>query len=976
MSDSGVLVERLNPQPLVTPAATADVQHLCASDEDGAPELGAVLTAHPAAATLLAGIAAGSTFLWRLVMRDPGRAARLLTCRPETRIAEICAEARAVATVEVEADAMRLLRNLRAEAALLIAMCDLGGVWSVDQVVEALSEFADASVQGAFAYALGIQIGRGQLAPEDEADPTRGLGMFILALGKHGARELNYSSDIDLTVFFNPEAPAFAPAKDAQDLAIRMIKTLVKLLSERNASGYVHRVDLRLRPDPGSTPIVMPVNAALTYYETVGQNWERAAMLKARPVAGDLKAGEAFLKELTPFIWRKYFDYAAIADIHAMKRQIYAVKGHETIAILGHDVKVGRGGIREIEFFVQTQQLVYGGRRPILRGRRTLDMLIVLRDDGWITDTAETDLAEAYRYLRSIEHRIQMVADEQTQRLPAHDDEMDRFAAFCGYTREGFEEALTRRLLAVEAHYAKLFEATPGLASSAGSLVFTGVDDDPETLETLRRLGFQKPALAAETVRGWHFGRRTAVTTQRAREILTELVPALLESFGNSSNPDAALLAFDTALGKLPAAVELFSILKNHPGVRSLFSEILGSAPRLAEIVTRAPHVLDIVVDAGFTRVFDVSEIEARAEQNLSREPDFEIFLELSRVMARHELFLVATQVLSGVLPPLEAGRAHAAIAEALLRVVLRRTMAELATRHGVVPGARVAILGYGKLGSQEMTATSDLDLVIVYDAPPDEMSDGKRPLYASEWYARLMQRLISALSTQMRNGSLYEIDVRLRPSGRKGPVAVSAASFASYQQSEAETWEHMALTRTRPVAGDASFQQDLMAVIRDVVAKPRDARATAAEIATMRSLIAQEKAPDGKFDIKMMPGGLVDIEFIAQYLVLAHAHGHPDIAGQGTLLAIRSAAVLGLIEAEDADTLTEAYGLYSRLSQFLRIVLVNDHAVEEQPESFRLKLAQACGLPSYKLLLSEMERNARLVRGLFVKIVGPVKRA
>ena len=974
MSGNQVLLERLAPQPLTTAASVTEVEHLCASGDEGAPDLLAVITECAQAKTLLAGLSAGSPFLWRLVVRDPGRAARLLTCVPEEHIITLCDAARAIGAMEAEPEAMRTFRRLRAESALLIAFCDLGGVWNVDQVVEALSEFADACVQGAFAFALRVQIGRGQLSPADPDHPDRDLGMFILALGKHGARELNYSSDIDLTVFFDPEAAAFAPARDAQDLAIRMIKTLVKLLSERNAEGYVHRVDLRLRPDPGSTPIVMPVNAALTYYETVGQNWERAAMLKARTVAGDIRAGEAFLKELTPFIWRKYFDYAAIADIHAMKRQIYAVKGHETIAILGHDVKVGRGGIREIEFFVQTQQLVYGGRRPILRGRRTLDMLVVLCEDGWISQSAETDMAEAYRFLRGIEHRIQMIADEQTQRLPAHDDEMNRFAAFCGYSREGFEAALTRRLLAVEAHYARLFEATPGLASSAGSLVFTGVEDDPETLETLRRLGFQKPALAAETVRGWHFGRRTAVTTQRARETLTELVPALLESFGNSSDPDAALAAFDTALGKLPAAVELFSILKNHPGVRGLFSEILGSAPRLADVVTRAPHVLDIVVDSGFTRVFDVTEIEARAGQTLARETDFEVFLEQSRVMARHELFLVATQVLSGVLPPLEAGRAHAAVAEAFLRIVLARTAAELAEKHGTVPGATVTILGYGKLGSQEMTATSDLDLVIVYDSAPDDMSDGKRPLFASEWFARLMQRLISALSTQMRNGALYEIDVRLRPSGRKGPVAVSASSFESYQASEAETWEHMALTRARPVAGDAVLQHKLMTVIRTMIARPRDAKKTAQEIATMRALIAQEKAPDGKFDIKMMPGGLVDIEFIAQYLILVNAHAHPDIVGQGTLLAIRAAAVLGVIEPEDADTLTEAYGLYSKLSQFLRIVLVNDHAVEEQPPSFRLKLAQACGLPAYKLLLSEMERHARAVRRLFVKIVGPVK--
>lgn len=942
--------------------------------DEGAGDLARCVAAHPAVRDLLAGIQESSNYLWRLIVRDPGRAATLFADTPEHHIARICAIARDTVSLDAEPDAMRRLRRLKAEAALLIALADLGGVWSVDQVVEALSEFADACVDGAFRFVLRKAISEGKIAPQDAEDPCKGLGMFILALGKHGARELNYSSDIDLTVFFEPEAEAFRPAGDALALAVRMIKTLVRLLSDRNADGYVHRVDLRLRPDPGSTPIVVPVEAAYTYYETVGQNWERAAMIKARPVAGDLVAGAAFLKDLTPFIWRKYFDYAAIADIHAMKRQIYAVKGHAEVAILGHDVKVGRGGIREIEFFVQTQQLVYGGRRPDLRGSQTLKMLDALRDDGWITANAAEDLAEAYRFLRSIEHRIQMVGDEQTQRLPAHEAELDQFARFCGFTRAGFEKALTKRLLKVERHYARLFESTPGLASSAGSLVFTGVEDDPATLDTLRKLGFARPPLVADTVRGWHFGRRSAVTSPRARETLTELVPALLEAFGNSSDPDAALIGFDNALGKMPAAVELFSILKNHPGVRSLFAEILGSAPRLAEIVARAPHVLDIVVDAGFAKPQSAAEIEERARLHLTRDPDFEPFLEQARTMVRHEQFLVATQVVSRVLPAMDAGPAHTAIAEAFLRIVLERTVDELARRHGRVPGARMAILGYGKLGSSEMTATSDLDLVIVYDAPPDAMSDGEKSLFASEWYARLTQRLISALSAQLRNGSLYEIDLRLRPSGRKGPVAVSLAAFRSYQQAEAEVWEHMALSRARPVAGDAALSADLMSAIRAVVAVPRDAKKTAREIARMRALMDAERGPSGKFDFKLMPGGLVDIEFIAQFLVLTHASGNAELVGLGPAAVLMHCAETGVMPSGDVDLLIEAYTLYSRLTQMLRIVLIDDKAVEDQPPAFRLKLAQAAGLPSFKMLQTEIARLSKDVRRILVATLGPIR--
>lgn len=969
MSLAGALKQ---PQPLVSEGGLAALDALCAEEECTA--LRDALAGHDAARRLLAGVHDGSTFLWRLVTRYPDRAAALLQGEPEVEIARICAGARTTAAMTDEAEVMRTLRRLRAEAALLIALCDLGGLWNVDQVVEALSEFADASVEGAFNNVLREAIEAGEITPADPDRPTEGLGMFILALGKHGARELNYSSDIDLTVFFDPAAAAFASSKDPQARAIRMIKRLVRLLSERNSDGYVHRVDLRLRPDPGSTPIVMPIEAALTYYETVGQNWERAAMIKARPVAGDIQAGHAFLKELVPFIWRKYFDYAAISDIHAMKRQIYAVKGHDTVTILGHDVKVGRGGIREVEFFVQTQQLVYGGRRTQLRDRRTLFMLEALRDDGWITAKAAEDLSEAYRYLRSIEHRIQMVADEQTQKLPAHEEELNRFAAFCGYSRSGFDKALAQRLLAVEAHYARLFEATPGLASEVGSLVFTGVDDDPDTLETLRKLGFAKPDVVAETVRGWHFGRRAAVTTQRARENLTELVPALLESFGNSSDPDAALLNFDTALAKLPAAVELFSILKNHPGVRGLFSEILGSAPRLAEIVTRTPHVLDIVVDAGFARALDAKALEARLETLSRREQEFELFLEQIRVMARHELFLIATQVVSSVITPLDAGRAHAAIAEAFLKIVLKRALAELAVRHGAIPGAEVAIIGYGKLGSREMTATSDLDLVIVYDAPADAMSDGPKPLFPSEFYARLMNRLISALSSPLRNGKLYDIDVRLRPSGRKGPVAVSVAALESYQETEAEPWEHMALSRARPVAGDAALGAKVEAIRAKIITRPRDPKAIGREIAKMRALISQEKAPEGPFDLKLIPGGIVDIEFIAQFLTLAHAASHPDLDGLDTLAVIERCGENGLLSRDNAETLAEAHRMYSRLTQFLRIVLFDDRLVDAQSEAFKRKLAQAAGLPSYKLLKSELLATAKSVRAVFEAKVGAVK--
>src|SRR5579872_3164067 len=547
---------------------------------------------------VLLGLADHSPYLWALVREDPDRLRRLLN-RPLGESMDALVFALGQRRDEDEAELMRALRRAKRESALLIALADIGGVWDVVQATEALTRFADAAVRVAVAFLLR-QAARAQVLTldPDAADIEEASGMVVLALGKHGARELNYSSDVDLIVLYDSGAASIPHATAAGPLFAKLTRGLVRLMAERTSDGYVLRVDLRLRPDPASTPVALSTASAYNYYETVGQNWERAALIKARPAAGDLKLGQRFLAELAPFIWRKYFDYAAIADIHAMKRQIHAVRGHDEVVVPGHDVKLGRGGIREIEFFVQTQQLIFGGRRPRMRGARTHDMLVELREDGWVSAEAEHELSQAYDFLRRVEHRLQMIADEQTQRLPNEKHDLTRFAKFCGYDRlERFTDELLRHLRRVETHYARLFEHAPGLDAQAGSLVFTGVVDDPETLDTLRRMGFQEPERAAETIRGWHFGRRAAIQSQRARETLTELVPALLESFAASGDPDAALATLDAALSRMTAAVELFSILRSNAELRQLFADVIGSAPRLANVIATRPHVLDGVID-------------------------------------------------------------------------------------------------------------------------------------------------------------------------------------------------------------------------------------------------------------------------------------------------------------------------------------------------------------------------------------------
>ncbi|MGD1038496.1 MAG: bifunctional [glutamine synthetase] adenylyltransferase/[glutamine synthetase]-adenylyl-L-tyrosine phosphorylase, partial [Roseiarcus sp.] len=593
------LADRLCDAPRLAAPAEARRRLEALLGEPDAAGLGA-LVARRGVRDLLLGLADHSSFLWRLIAENPGRLVRLLLFPPEQALEALVA-ALGARRDDDEAELMRALRRAKRESALLIALADVGGVWDLTATTEALTRFADAAVSAALRFLLRKNAREGRLNLDPDAQRIEaGSGLVALAMGKHGARELNYSSDVDLVALYDSRAASIPDGVEPSPLFVRLVKALTRILQERTSDGYVFRVDLRLRPDPAATPIALSIAGASAYYETLGQNWERAAMIKARPAAGDLDLGRRFLADLAPFIWRKYFDYAAIADIHAMKRQIHAVRGHEQVAVAGHDVKLGRGGIREIEFFVQTQQLIFGGRRATMRGARTLDMLRQLHAEHWVSAEAVDDLTRAYAFLRRVEHRLQMVADQQTQRLPFETGALARFAKFCGYERfERFSAEMTGHLRRVEKHYARLFEDAPTLGAEAGNLVFTGVADDPETLTTLRRLGFQRPEEAAETIRGWHFGRRPGVRSPRAREVLTELVPALLAAFSGSGDPDAGLSAFDAALARMPGAVELLSILRSNAPVRELFGDLLGSAPRLAGVVAQRPHVLDAAIDPG-----------------------------------------------------------------------------------------------------------------------------------------------------------------------------------------------------------------------------------------------------------------------------------------------------------------------------------------------------------------------------------------
>ncbi len=946
--------------------------------QDTAADLVALLDAHPETKRFLEGVFANSPHLTDLAGRDLGRLARILSNDPAATIDALVAATDALALTD-EAALMKRLRQVKQEAALACGLADLGGVWDAMAVTGALTRIADATLAATCRFCLAEVAQRGKITLPDPADPAKGSGWILLAMGKYGAFELNYSSDVDLIVFFDRGVARLADPDEAVDLFVKLTRRMVKIMQERTADGYVFRVDLRLRPDPGATPIAMSLDAAFQYYESMGQNWERAALIKARACAGDVASGEMFVKEIRPFVWRKYFDYAAIADVHSIKRQINAHKGHGEIAVAGHNVKLGRGGIREIEFFVQTQQLIAGGRDPSLRGRSTLAMLARLVETGWIEARVRDELTEAYLFLRNVEHRIQMVADEQSHCLPMEEEGVARIARMMGFKgTKDFAPALRRRLETVQSHYARLFENAPTLSSGLGNLVFTGDQDDPGTIETLSTMGFRRPADVTAAIRAWHFGRYAATRSTVARERLTELTPALLTTLAETDNADAAFLAFDRLVAKLPAGVQIFSLLVSNPSLLRLLCDVMGAAPKLAETIGRRPHVLDALMEPAFyDGVPDAADLDRRLASYFADARDYEDQLDRARIFGQEQLFLIGVRVLTGTLSAMQAGAAYAALAGVLVRRLLEAVETEFAKAHGRVAGGVAAVVAMGKLGGREMTASSDLDLMLLYDFDETcEASDGARPLAPSQYYIRLTQRLVAALSAPTAQGLLYEVDFRLRPSGNKGPMATRLSTFVDYHHGEAWTWEAMALTRARVVAASPGFAARVEAAIREALVRPREAERLRADVVEMRELIAESKGTTDPWDIKQIPGGLVDVEFVAQYLMLRHGSGDPALFSTNTAEALDRLVAAGHLSLSDFDDLAPALRLYQGLTQTLRLATDGPFRPEGAPRGLLDLLCRVGELPDFSTLTAHLVETETATRAIHERILGkPRKR-
>ena len=901
-------------------------------------------------------------FLTRLVVEDVDEQFEQIATTTETHAEE----------GENRAELMRRLRIAKRRVALLAASAELTGTWSLERQMAALSRFAEAAIGAALRHLLRAAPATGAARLGDPGDPEAGCGLFVLGMGKLGGHELNYSSDIDLILFYDTAAPAVVASDSLPSLFNRVARDLVRILDERTGDGYVFRTDLRLRPDPRSTPLALSVAAALTYYETVGQNWERAALIKARCVAGDRKAADGFLAELQPFIWRRHLDFAAIRDIHSIKRQIQAHKGGARIAVEGHDIKIGRGGIREVEFFAQTQQLIWGGRLRALRVGPTCTALRSLAASGRIDKgTAET-LIDNYRFLRRVEHRLQMIEDAQTHRLPDDAAGITRLAVFLGYPDgDTFAAELRRRLAIVERHYAELFEEAPSLAEP-GNLVFTGTEDEPETLATLARLGYAEPSRAAAMVRAWHHGRIRATRSQRAREILTEFVPELLQVFGQTAHPDEALLRFDQFLSRLPAGVQLFSLFHANPGLFSLIADIMAEAPLLAERLAARPALLEAVLSPAFAEpLLGNTQLAADLAILLAGARHYEETLDLLRRWTEERRFQVGVQLLRRDLDGVRSGAALADIADTALGALLPAVAADMARLHGSVPGGRFAIIGMGRLGSRELSLASDIDLILIYDAPPDSPgSNGTRPLTAQAYYARLSQRLISAIVAPTAEGRLYEVDMRLRPSGESGPIASSLDAFAQYQRGSAWTWEHMALTRARPVAGSPELCAAITAAISTALTAPRDPERLVRNVADMRHRIADKEGRAARWDLRNRPGGLVDLGFLVQYLTLREAARASQVVTPDPDRALAALGAAGVLPQQGERELREALHLLTHLRALLALLFDGVPSEAALAGAAGATLARLAGAIDFTRLEADMTAACDRVRDWYDRLV------
>ncbi|MBV1864159.1 MAG: bifunctional [glutamine synthetase] adenylyltransferase/[glutamine synthetase]-adenylyl-L-tyrosine phosphorylase [Rhodobacteraceae bacterium] len=889
---------------------------------------------------LVAGIAGCSPYLRGLLMREADWFAGALNLEPEEVFTAILASTGAQAPQELSIQ----LRIAKRRVALLLAVCDLGGVWSLEQITRRLTEFADFATQAALQSQIRREQARGKLPGVSVEDVADCAGIVVLAMGKMGAYELNYSSDIDLIVLFDETRHTEENYYDVRAGFLRATRNMTKMLSDITADGYVFRTDLRLRPNPSVTPVCVPMDGAEAYYESEGRTWERAAFIKARVCAGDIEAGNRFLERIRPFVWRRHLDFVAIQDAHDMRQRIREHKGlGGEIVVLGHDLKLGRGGIREIEFFAQTQQLIAGGRDKNLRSSRTDEALRALAAKEWLPSDLAQQLIAAYRAHRDIEHRIQMLRDAQTHKMPANAAEMDRLARLCGWADTGaFMEDVRARL---------------GHVHFATESFFA-----PDEKEELTPDAAELPADLMQIMDSW--AGLPALRSPRAVTIFDRLRPDLINRLAKTTRPGETLAQLDGFVRGLPAGVQLFSMFEANPHILDLLIDICATAPSLAQYLSRNTGVFDAVLSGRFFDPLPSSkQMSEQLAGVLQDTCDYEEALNGTRRWFKEMHFRIGVLVLRKLAPLEEAERAYADLAEAVLQQVLPLVQRDFARRYGVFDSQQMSVLAMGKLGSRQMTATSDLDLIVVYRAV-GEVSDGRRGLAQSAYFSRLTQALITALTSPMAEGMLYEVDMRLRPSGRAGTVATSLAGFETYQFTKAWTWEHLALTRGRVIAGDVALAEALEKLRRDVLAETRDPESVRKDVRDMRNRLAVAKtATAGDWDVKDRAGGILDIELLAQMFSLLgkKTSGEPD-------QQLQDAVAEGLLGREDCEQLSRTHRFLCSFQQAHRLLMEGRFDPEKLGAEGMDFVIRIAGCENAEALKSEIQVQTGVAEQIIVR--------
>ena len=822
------------------------------------------------------------------------------------------------------------LRRERRALALTVALGDLSGAYDLTAVTRRLTDFADAALDRAIRAAI--------LERTPDAEP---VGFAAIALGKQGSRELNYSSDIDPILIFDPLTLPRRPREEPEDAAVRIGKRVVELLQARDGEGYVLRVDLRLRPSPEATPIAIPVEGAIAYYESQALTWERAAFIKARAAAGDMALGQRFLDAIRPFVWRRALDFGAVGEIRDLTRRIRDHHAQGQALGPGYDLKRGRGGIREIEFFAQIHQLIHGGRDPALRVPATRDALTRLAEAGRIDAGDAAALCAAYETLRTIEHRVQMIDDRQTHQLPKGDG-LDQVAHLHGMADGA---ALVAMLAPVTEQVGRLYDALDADERSR-------LPHDPVLLHArLEAAGLRDIEAAARRIAAWRGGDYPALRSAAAREALDAVLPTLVEALGEVPDPDAALLKLDSLFERITSAINIFRLLEARPALAHLTVAILSHAAPLAAELARRPALLDGLIDASAFEPLPAVRFLDRAMRGGEAGQDYQDRLDHVRRVVGELRFALGAQIVAGRADPLEVAGGYARVAEAAIGVLAQATVEEFTAAHGRVPDSELIILALGRMGGAALTHASDLDLVYLFTGDFAAESDGPKPLGATLYYNRLAQRVTAALSVPTQAGPLYPVDTRLRPSGTQGPLVVSIESFARYQCEDAWTWEHMALTRARPVFGSEGARASVAAIIAEVLNGARPPRDIATEAGEMRAEMARHKPPQGPLDVKLLPGGLVDLEFaVHRTQLIARTGFDPDLGRAIALLVERGLMPAGMAPAH--DVLTRALVAFR--------LLIPDG--QEPAPATRPLIARAMGVADWDAVVETLEATRQEV--------------